>query len=151
MGANFRVKVAKLLVYWMFDIELTPYVEDLLRTPTDAIHCSSRQRKRNRVRRSAAYDEQLVKDGLIRRVMGCVEAGLKTGDHQLREAILVSFIEALAKHERSGTLGKREVARLREHFGPNLRAGWESLQRWLDQPFRHDKNAEYQSIQWEPV
>lgn len=141
----------ELLTHLMFSLELVPYVEDLLRTGTDAIRSPSGRSKRRRARRDVDYDDQLARDKTLRRVVACVEAGLSDGDHSLREAILVSFIEDLAKHERAGRLGSGEVARLRALFGANLQAGWESLQRWLDQPYWQDKTAEYRFIHWNPA
>ena len=140
----------ELLVHLMFGLELVPYVEELARPPSEATRSSFGASARA-PHRDAADNPPATSADVLRRILAGVENGLANGDHYLREAILVSFIENLAQHERSGKLGNQEVARLRELFGPNLQAGCEALQQYLDQPYFHDRTAEYRFIQWAPV
>src|ERR1700682_3186389 len=59
----------ELVAHFMFGHELVPYVEDLLRTPTEAISSppSSAKRKRKRAR-GLDYDQQLASDDILRRL-----------------------------------------------------------------------------------
>lgn len=141
----------ELLVHLMFGLELVPYVEELARPPAETIGSSSRPSKRRGSHGGVGENQPATNDDILRRILARIEDGLANGDLALREAILVSFIEDLARHERSGKLGNPEVVRLRELFGPNLQAGWESLQQYLDQPWFQDRTGQYRFIEWAPI
>ncbi len=137
----------ELLCHNMLACVLLPFLqrqlEDSVAPSTDERPKRSRRR---RVRHSPRGGAKVAPNvDAVGRTVSCLEHGLLNGNHDLREAILVSFLESGAKSY-AGMLD-----RLRPLFGPNLESGMVSVGRYLGQRWMSDRSAEYEYLHWEPV
>ncbi len=80
------------------------------------------------------------------RAFGALEEGLLRGSHDLREPIIVSFVENLPMD-----LDESEVSRFRASLPPNLMSAWGAVECWRNQPHRTDPEIPYKRIHWEPL
>lgn len=136
----------ELLETLMLGIVLLPFVEE--RT---ALARSARRNQRIRRREDSTERAARAEADLLERVFQCLERGLAKGNHSLQESILVSFIEDMETHARSGRTSVEDSVYLRSLFGPNMRSGMVAIERYLDQPWWRDRTQPYEFIHWDPV
>jgi hypothetical protein len=138
----------ELLSHLMMADVLLPYLLTRFRSSTTSGNERHRRlRHRAKGKQTAESDEAAARNAkLVLKILTCLEEGLAHGDHYLREVILISFLEELARK-----LHPDELASLRRVFGPNLQSGLGAAERFISQPHRSNPETEFEFLHWEPI